>query len=317
MWAVVIALIPAAGMGIWFFGLRVIALIIASVITAVLTEFLIQKFRKVKVDALDGSAVITGLLLALIVPPALPIIYIIFGSFFSVAIGKQVFGGLGRNIWNPALVGRAFMQVSFAQEMNTFTTVPRGAYEMITTTSATPLAMAKATIDQGAAAADIYAGITDWMPLAWGNIKGCVGETSAVAIIAGGLFLVFLKIVDWRIPLFYIGTAVLFCWILPVKVGGQTAWFASDPVFHLFAGGLLLGGFFMATDMVTTPITPKGRIIFACGAGLLVALIRIFGGFPEGVCYSILIMNTTVPLIDRFTAPKPFGKSPKKEKKNG
>ena len=198
--------------------------------------------------------------------------------------------------------------------MNSSWIQPRGA--LFTQTQATPLSAVKEHIASGAASVDaLYQGVPDWMSLAWGNIQGCAGETSAIAILTGGLFLIFLKIVDWRIPLFYIGTAVLFCWILPVKIGGEMVWFASDPLFHLLAGGLLLGGFFMATDIVTTPVTAKGRIIFACGGGFLVGLIRTFGGYPEGVCYSILIMNTAVPLIDRAAMLRPFGF--RKEKKNG
>jgi len=314
MWAVVIALLPASAMGIYFFGWNVLFLIVASVITAVVTEYVIQKWRGVKNTSLDGSAVVTGLLLALIVTPALPVKYIIIGSFFSIAIGKQVFGGLGMNIWNPALAGRAFLQVAYAQVMNASWLLPRNS--QIAETHATPLAAVKEHIASGAASVEaLYEGVPDWISLAKGNIQGCAGETSAIAIIVGGLFLMYLRIIDWRIPLFYIGTAVLFCWALPVRIGGEMAWCTSDPLFHLFSGGLLLGGFFMATDMVTTPVTHTGRIIFACGGGLLVACIRIFGGYPEGVCYSILIMNTAVPLIDKWTRPKPFGFA--KEKKNG
>jgi len=316
MWAVVIALVPASAMGVYFFGLHALYLILASVGTAVLTEFVVQKFRGVKVTCLDGSAVITGLLLALVVTPKLPVRYVVLGSFFAVAVGKQIFGGLGKNIWNPALVGRAFLQLSFPQMMNSMWMQPRGA--KFTETAATPLAAVREHAAAGVdTVRDLYAGVPDWISLAWGNVQGCVGETSAVVLVLGGLFLVAWKIVDWRIPLFYIGTAVLFCWMLPVKVGGEMRWFVSDPLFHLFAGGLIIGGFFMATDMVTTPITPWGRVIFACGGGLLVAVIRTFGGYPEGVCYSILLMNTAVPLIDRITAPRPFGYRKKKGEKNG
>ena len=313
MWAVVIALIPVSGMGIYFFGWNVLILILASVITAVLTDFIIQKWRGVKNSSFDGSAVVTGLLLALIVTPELPVKYIIIGSFFSITIGKQVFGGLGKNIWNPALVGRVFLQIAYTEIMNSTWVLPRGA--IFTETQATPLASVQQNIASGVISADrLYQDVPDWMSLAWGNIQGCAGETSALALIVGGLFLVFLKVVDWRIPLFFVGTAVLFGWILPVKIGGEMVWFASDPLFHLFAGGLLLGGFFMATDIVTTPLTSKGKIVFACGGGILVALIRTYPGHPEGVCYSILIMNTAVPLIDKWMLPKPFGFQKRKGK---
>lgn len=312
MWAVVIALLPATGLGIYYFGWRVLLLILASVVTAVVTEYVIQKWRKVEVTAMDGSAAVTGLLLALVVSPRVPFIYIIIGAFVSIALGKQVYGGLGRNIWNPALVGRAFMQVSFPVAMNSVWTAA-GQPDVIS--GATPLAAVKEALKTGVAShADLYANAPSWLDLFNGKVAGCCGETSALALVLGGMFLMYLKIVDWRIPFFYIGTAVLTCWALPVRIGGELTWFASSPVFHLLAGGLLIGGFFMATDMVTTPLTAKGKIIFAIGGGLLVGLIRIFGGYPEGVCYSILIMNTAVPLIDRFTMPKPFG-SQKKEKK--
>ncbi|MFH1707915.1 MAG: RnfABCDGE type electron transport complex subunit D [Planctomycetota bacterium] len=308
MWAVAIALAPATGMGIWFFGVRVLAQVLVSVAAAILTEYVIQKWRKVPVTAMDGSAFVTGLLLVLVISPAVPLPYVALGAVFSIGIGKQVFGGLGRNIWNPALVGRAFMQVSFPSIMNAMWIAPRGVIDAVT--GPTPLAAVKEAIRAGGTMDAVAAAAPHWADLAWGKELGCAGETSAIALLVGGLLLIGLKIIDWRVPFIYIGTAVLFCWLLPVSTPNGMVWFADQgwyPVFHLLSGGLFLGGFFMATDLVTTPYTVKGRVIFAVGAGLLVAIIRVYGGYPEGVCYSILIMNTAVPLIDKFTLPRPFG----------
>ncbi len=309
MWAVFIFLLPAAGMGVYFFGLKALHVIAMSTVSAIVTEFLIQKWRKVEITAFDGSAAVTGLLLALTLPSDLPVVYAIMGSVFAIAIGKQVFGGLGKNIWNPALVGRAFLQVSFATEMNTYNVLPVKGID--TVSGATPLAALHELYKAGDTADHVLQTTHDWIPLAWGNVRGCLGETSAIAIILGGLFLIGLKVIDWRIAFTYIGTAVFFCWALPVRIGGHLTFFAGDPAFHALSGGLMLGGFFMITDMVTSAMTVKGKLIYAAGGGLLVALIRLYGGYPEGVCYSILIMNTAVPLIDKLTFPKPFGTAPK------
>lgn len=279
MWMVVVALLPAVVAGVYFFGTNAFLIILTSVITAVLTEYFIQRLSKKRVTIKDGSAVITGLLLALILPPTVPLWIPVIGSFVAIAIAKHAFGGLGFNIFNPALVGRAFLVGAWPILMSTWL-APDGI------TSATPLGALKVE--------SIL--ITNNMQLFLGNIAGCIGETSALALLIGALFLFYKKIISWRIPLTYIGTVFLLTLVL-----------GKNPIFHLFAGGLMLGAFFMATDYVTSPITKKGRVIFGIGIGILTVIIRLFSGLPEGVMYSILLMNALTPLIDRFTRPKVFG----------
>ncbi len=288
MWSVVVALLPAAIGGVYFFGWKVLFIILLSIFSAVVTEYLIQKWRKVPVTVLDGSAVITGLLLALILPATVPLWIPILGSIFAVAIGKHVFGGLGHNIFNPALVGRAFLVVSWSAIMTNWVT-PDGI------TAATPLGMLK---QQGVAALMKTFSTTSNMynQLFLGNIGGCIGETSVLLLLIGVIYLFWKKIISWRIPFTYIATVLVFAWIAK-----------QDPVFHLLTGGLIIGAFFMATDYVTTPITKKGRLIFGFGCGLLTIIFRLYSSYPEGVMFSILLMNAATPLIDRFTKPKPFG----------
>jgi len=230
---------------------------------------------------MDGSAVITGLLLALCLPPKLPLWMAAIGAAFAIAFAKCAFGGLGYNIFNPALIGRAFLMASWPVAMTTWTKPL--TYDAITT--ATPLGLWKM---QNIATPSIN--------LALGNVSGCIGETSAIAILIGGVFLIAKRYIDWRTPLSYIGTVAVLTFVL-----GQ------DPLFHILAGGLFLGAFFMATDYVTTPVTRKGRIIFGVGAGVIVVVIRLIGGYPEGVCYSILLMNAFTPLIDRHVRPQVYG----------
>lgn len=279
MYGVVIALIPASLIGVYYFGLHALVLIIASVAAAVATEAVFQKLRNYPVTVSDGSAVITGLLLALNLPPGLPVWMAVIGSVVAIALGKQVFGGLGHNPFNPALIGRAFLVASFPVHMTTWISPVDG------TTTATPLGLMKL---EGVA--------TDYSSMFIGKIGGCIGETSALAILLGAAYLLYKGYIDWRIPLSYLGTVAVL-----------TAVFGQDPIFHLLAGGLMLGAFFMATDMVTSPITKKGRWIFGIGAGIIVVVIRLWGGYPEGVSYSILLMNGVTPLINRYTRPRVFG----------
>lgn len=278
MYSVVIALIPATAFGVYLFGLNALLVIIASIFSAVVTEFFALKLMG-KPFTMDGSAVVTGLILALCLPPTVPIWMPIIGAAIGVSIGKCAFGGLGHNIFNPALVGRAFLMVSWPALMT------RWVSPFSAVTTATPLGQWHA----GAG----YASITD---LFFGNVAGCVGETSALAILIGGIFLILMRYIDWRTPLSYIGTVGVLMWVL-----------GENPLFHMLAGGLFLGAFFMATDYVTTPITKKGKIVFGLGAGILVVVIRMIGGPPEGVAYSILIMNAFTPLIDRITKPRVYG----------
>jgi electron transport complex protein RnfD len=278
MYYVVLALLLPTGAAVYFFGYHALLVIVVSVAAAVLTEYGVKKLRK-RAFVMDGSAVVTGLLLALILPPTVPLWMAAVGSVFSIAIVKEAFGGLGHNIFNPALGGRAFMTASFSAEMTTWV-LPMG-FAADAVTSATPLSERF---------------IWEYKDLFLGNTGGSIGETSALLILIGGLLLLALGIINWRIPVAYIGTVAL----LTLALG-------QDAIFHILAGGLMLGAFFMATDYVTSPITARGRIIFGIGAGILTVVIRRFGGLPEGVCFSILLMNAITPLIDRYVKVRPYG----------
>ena len=289
MWSVIVALIPAAGIAVYYFGLPAAWLILACSGSALLTEIGINLIKGESITVKDGSAVITGLLLALTLPPTLPITSAILGSVFAIAIGKQVFGGLGYNIFNPALIGRAFLQTSFPVAMTTWA-LPFTKFDGIT--AATPLGQFK-----------FEKVSTSIIPLITGNIGGSLGETCVLAIVVGGLYLLVKKYADWRIPLSFLGTVFIISgvfWLINPEN-------YANPLFQLFSGGLMLGAFFMATDMVTSPITPKGAWIFGFGAGVLLIIIRFFGGLPEGVMFSILLMNAVTPLINRYTRPKFLG----------
>ncbi len=288
MWFVVAALIPSIVAAITFFGWMQIFIIITAVVFAVGTEAAIQSIRKKKVTWFDGSAALTGLLLALTLPPNFSLSATAIGSVVAIGLGKQIFGGLGYNIFNPALVGRAFLQAAFPVQITTWVK-PNFAVDSVT--SATPLAAFK--FDK------IF---TDTVPMAIGNVGGSLGETSAIAVLVGGILLIAVGIVNWRIPLSMIIGMFLF---------GGLFWFINpqnpSPVFHIFAGSFLFGAMFMATDWVTSPITNKGMWVFGLGISLVLVVIRIYGGLPEGVMYSILFMNGFVPLINRYTKPTIFG----------
>ncbi|HEY55820.1 MAG TPA: RnfABCDGE type electron transport complex subunit D [Dehalococcoidia bacterium] len=284
MYLVVYALLLPAGAGVYFFGQRALSVMGVSIGAAILTEYICKKMRG-QPFIMDGSAIVTGLLLALVLPPTLPLWMVAIGSVFAIAIVKEAFGGLGHNIFNPALAARAFMSVSFPMEMTTWVK-PMG-FGADAVTCATPLS-----------------GTSMWQPfdpsvyraLFLGNTAGSIGETSALLILIGGAFLLACGIINWRIPAIYIGVVAL------IALG-----FGEDPLFHILAGGLMLGAFFMATDYVTSPLTNRGKIIFSVALGLLTMIIRRFAGMPEGVCYSILFMNAITPLIDRYTKLKPYG----------
>jgi electron transport complex protein RnfD len=287
MWSVVIALIPVFIASLVFFGANALLLITLSVSVCVLTEYAIRKLRRRDTTIQDGSAVITGLLLAFCVPPTLPWWMIVVGAFLAIALGKEIFGGLGMNIFNPALISRAILLAAFPIAMTQWTT-PDGV------THATALGMVKEGLTTG---------LPTYRELFIGRVGGCIGETSAVAILIGGLFMAFRKIIRIEIPIVYIGGVYL----LSALVG-------RDPLFEILAGGVMLGGFFMITDMVTTPVTYKGGLLFAAGCAIITVAIRNWGGYPEGVCYSILIMNAFTPLIDTYTAPRRLGYVAQKSK---
>jgi len=293
MWTVVAALLPATVMAIYYFGIPALIMIGSCVAAALVTEIIMNKMKGESLTLNDGSAAITGLLLALTLPPSLPISAGIIGSVFSIAVGKQIFGGLGYNIFNPALLGRAFLQASFPVAMTTWTYPDTEKYANIdAVTAATPLGQFK-----------FEKILAEYGDLFTGNVGGSLGETSALAVIIGGIILLVMKYADWRIPLSYLGSVFLL---------GGLFWYIApdqypDPVFHMLSGGLMLGALFMATDMVTSPITSTGAWIFGIGAGIVLVIIRLFGGVPEGVMYSILFMNGFTPLINRYTRPKYFG----------
>jgi len=280
MYIVLLALLLPTGASIYFFGYYALSVIAVSIATAVLTEYLAKKLRR-RAFVMDGSAVVTGLLLALTLPPTVPLWMVALGSVFAIAIVKEAFGGLGHNIFNPALGSRAFMQVSFPIEMTTWV-YPTG-FTADAVTIASPLIWR-----------------FDKLPFYWklciGNTSGSLGETSTLLILLGGILLIAIRVIDWRIPLAYIGTVA----ILSLSLG-------QDAVFHLLSGGLMLGAFFMATDYVTSPLTHRGRLIFGFGAGILTITIRLYGGLPEGVCFAIIFMNALVPLIDSYVTVKPYG----------
>lgn len=289
---VIIALVPATAAGIYYFGISALILIIAAIASSVIFEALCQKIMKKPVTVSDLSAVVTGLLLAMNLPAAAPVWVAIVGSAFAIIFGKQLFGGLGQNFINPALAGRAFLLASYPTEMTTWS-VPNGLEVADAATYATPLAQLKA--------GHLDASLGELM---LGQCGGTIGETCAIALIIGGVYLLYKHVISWKIPVIYIATvAILF------GVIGRHG--VRMPLQEIMAGGVMLGGIFMATDYASSPVTAKGQIIFAVGAGLITYLIRTFGGYPEGVSYSILIMNCCVPLIERFTEPTIFGALPK------
>ena len=277
MWSVVIALLPAFFASVYFFSTRAISVVLAGIAGAVISEYIFQKVRGKKITITDGSAVVTGLLLALTLPPTIPLWATFLGGVVAIVLGKQVFGGIGHNPFNPALIGRAFMVAAYPVLMTDW------AVDGVST--ATPLALMKS---DGIA--------TDTWRLFVGQIGGSLGETSALALLLGFSYLLYKGYVNWRIPLSMISTVFLMTFI-----------FGQNPVFHIFAGGLMIGALYMATDMVSSPTTKLGRYIFGIGAGVIVVVIRLWGGYPEGVLFSILLMNSAVPLINRYTRPRSLG----------
>ncbi|MCL2203200.1 MAG: RnfABCDGE type electron transport complex subunit D [Defluviitaleaceae bacterium] len=293
---VLIALAPAAVLGVVFFGVRALFIILISVTSAVCFEALYQKLARKPVTVTDGSAVVTGLLLALILPPGLPLWMPVVGAFAAIVLVKQLFGGLGHNFLNPALAARAMLMAAYALPMTVSFTAPRTAPDA--TASATPLMLLESGEFTPAGA--------DFLASFLGNVGGSIGETSAVALLAGGVFLLATKVISWHIPVSFIASAAVFTALFhPEGFSGEVVGY------HMLAGGLILGAFFMATDYPTSPVTPLGKILFGVGCGVITMVIRLYGGFPEGVAYAILLMNLTVPLIDRYIRPHVLGKRAK------
>lgn len=301
MWDVIFALIPTSIFGIYNFGIRAAVLIAVCIATCLLSEYIWQKCMKLPLTVNDGSAVLTGLLLALNLTPTFPIWMAILGSVFAIIIVKQLFGGLGQNFMNPALGARCFLMVSFAGQMTSF------AHDGIT--GATPLAIIKAGSRSDSIQKILASGdgktqeATSLLKMFIGSTGGTIGETCAIALLIGAAYLLIRKIIFWRIPVCYIAVFAIFILLFGGR-GFDLTYLAAE----LCGGGLLLGAFFMATDYVTSPITPKGQIIFGVLLGLLTGVFRVFGASAEGVSYAIIICNLLVPLIERVTIPVPFGK---------
>jgi electron transport complex protein RnfD len=295
MWIVFSSLLPSGIGGVFIFGPRALWIIAACIVTAVCTEAIILLLRHKRITITDGSACLTGLLLAYNLPSSLPIWMACVGSFFAIAVVKQAFGGLGKNIFNPALAARAFLLIAWPIYMVTFTK-PFSYPDSVT--CATPLALIK-----DGKADNIYQMGLSYLDLFMGNRAGCIGEVCIAFLLLGALFLLWRRIISWHIPISFILTLGLFTWIWG---GSQSA--AADVVFSIMSGGVILGSFFMATDYVTSPLTRKGQLIFGFGCGLLTFVIRKWGGYPEGVSFAILMMNATVPLLDRFCRPRIYGK---------
>lgn len=287
---VIIALAPALIASVIFFGFKALLVTAVSVVSCVAFEYLYRKLMKKHCTIGDLSAVVTGMLLAFCLPSSTPWWVVVIGAFFSIVLVKQLFGGIGKNIWNPALTGRAFLLVSYALIMTTWT--PTNFQNVDAATYATPLA----SLHSGVLASDSIGAMF------LGNIGGSLGEVSALALLLGGAYLVVRKVISPRIPLSFIGTVAVVTLIFS-RGNAHFAWMLQN----LFSGGLLLGAIFMATDYCTSPVTPKGQIIYGVGCGLLTVLIRYFGGYPEGVSFAILIMNVMVWMIDKNTAPRRFG----------
>lgn len=303
MYGVLIALVPTFIFSIVFFGLGAILVTLTSVAACLVFEYVIQKYlMKQRPTIWDGSAIITGVLLAFNLPSSLPLWIVVIGALVAIGIGKMSFGGLGNNIFNPALVGRVFLLISFPVQMTTWP-VPNGFATADTVTGATPLALVKEAVKNGQAVGDTLSsvGITTGN-LILGNIGGSLGEVAAIGLLLGFAYMLIRKIISWHIPVAIFATVIVFSGILNLADPAQFA----GPVFHLFTGGLMLGAIFMATDYVTSPMTHKGMLIYGVGIGLLTVIIRVFGAYPEGMSFAILIMNGFTPLINRYCKPRRF-----------
>lgn len=283
---VAFALLPTLAFGVYHFGIKALIVIAVSVVTCVVCELLFELITKKPITVFDWSAVVTGLILAINLPATAPWWMVVLGGAFAIIVVKMMFGGIGQNFMNPALAARCFLLISFTSRMNDFTTVDG-------VSSATPLALLK-----GGEASDL-------LTLFLGYHAGCIGEVSALAILIGGLYLIIKKVISVRIPLAYIGSTLVFILLINAVSGGDTS--VNYIICQLLSGGLLAGAFFMATDYATSPITPKGQLLYGVVLGLLTALFRTLGTSAEGVSYAIIIGNLLVPLIEKITVPKPFG----------
>lgn len=312
MYGVIIALLPALFTSLYYFGIGALIVTLTSIISCVIFEFLIQKyFFKKEPSIFDGSAILTGLLLAFNLPSNAPIAIIVIGALVAIGIGKMAFGGLGNNPFNPALVGRVFLLISFPVQMTSWPEplTSRLAYTDAVT-GATPLGVIKEGLAKGDSMTDLLSRIPSYMDMFMGQMGGSAGEIAAVALIIGLIYILMKKIITWHIPVSVVGTIFIFTGILHL-VNPEIY---ISPIFHILTGGVMLGAIFMATDYVTSPMSKKGMIIFGVGIGLITVAIRVFGAYPEGVSFAILIMNGFVPLIDKYMKPKRFGEQVKPAK---
>lgn len=305
MYDVVIALVPAFLVSVYVFGISALIVTSVAVASCLLFEYLIQKYLlKSDVTITDGSALITGILLAFNLPSNLPIWMIIVGSLVAIGIAKLSFGGLGFNIFNPALVGRVFLLVSFPVQMTSWpTAIANNTTVVDAVTGATPLGVIKEGLQYGETMTEISTKIPSTMDMLLGFTGGSLGEMSAIALLLGGLFLIIRKVITWHIPVTMLATMTVMTGIFWFLNPEQYA----NPIIHILSGGAILGAFFMATDLVTSPMTKKGMVIFALGIGIITVVIRLFGAYPEGVSFAILIMNAFVPLINKYFKPRRFG----------
>ncbi|UCD36028.1 MAG: RnfABCDGE type electron transport complex subunit D [Nitrospiraceae bacterium] len=308
MWTVNLSLLPAFIMSVWYFGPLAAYVTGLCIATAVLAEHIYQTSLKKKTTIGDGSAFLTGLLLGLNLPPSVPFFIPIIGSLIAVIIAKLIFGGLGYNIFNPAFIGRAFLLISFPKLLTTWSEPTAQFVALDAKTTATPLGILK---EEGIARlVEVFGDKTElYMSLLVGHRAGSLGETSVIALLIGAALLLYRGYITWHIPFSFIATVGVMAWAL----GGDSGLFTGDPLIHLFSGGLMLGAFFMATDYVTCPSVRKGQIIFGIGCGAITMLIRLKGGFPEGVMFAVLLMNCFAPLIDRGVKSELFGAVRKKK----
>lgn len=304
---VVIALMPAAISAVLFFGIDALRVILTSVAACVMFEYLACRYwLKIQNSTVDFSAVITGILLAYNLPSTMPCWMILIGAFMAIIVAKMCFGGLGKNIFNPALVGRVFLFISFPVQMTVW---PKPHFlQMVSpdgSTGATPLRILKSIDASSSASAQMYSpeDLPNYLDMFLGNIGGCIGEVSALALLLGFAWLLYRKVITWHIPVYYVATVLVFTSVLYFTTGDMK----FLPLAHLLSGGLMLGAIFMATDYTTSPMTLKGQIIFAIGCGILTVIIRSFSAYPEGVSFAILIMNALVPLIDKYAVQRCYG----------
>jgi electron transport complex protein RnfD len=305
MYGVIIALLPAFLVSVYFFGLGTLIITLTAMVSCVLFEYLIQRFlMKQEPSVMDGSAMVTGLLLAFCLPTNLPVWLVILGSFIAISVGKMSFGGLGNNPFNPALVGRVFLFVSFPVQMTSWPEAGENRFAYLdASTGATPLSIMKEGMKNGESVSDILQEIPLYLDMFIGNMGGSAGEMAAAALLLGFVYLLVRRIIVWHIPVSILLTVTVFTGLM----WRSNPALNPDPLFHLLSGGLMLGAIFMATDYVTSPMNVKGMWIYGIGIGIITVVIRVFGSYPEGVQFAILIMNAFTPLINKYVKPKRFG----------